>query len=106
VLAELLGGPLLQLHAAPEPEVTTLLDWVRVPAGAGADGRSVAELRLRETAGATIVAVLRDDDVYTEPDAGFVLQAHDVVVITGGTADLPRGRRTLTATAAPTPSTG
>src|SRR3712207_5300268 len=46
VLAELLGGPLLELTAG-EPDVAAVLDWVRIPAGGAADGASVGALDLR-----------------------------------------------------------
>src|SRR3712207_2075371 len=38
VLAELLGGPMLELSAGAETDVATVLDWVRVPADGAADG--------------------------------------------------------------------
>jgi TrkA domain protein len=97
VLAELLGGPLLQLQAGSEPDALTLLEWVRVPPGSAGDGVQIRELALRKSVGATIVAVLRGDEVFADPAADFTLRAHDVAVISGAPGDLPRGRQRLTA---------
>lgn len=97
VLAELLGGPLLEQRADDTGAVAALLDWVHIPDGASADGASIAELRLRSATGASVVAVLRDDRVHADPDAAFRLRAHDVVVMSAGTSDLARGRELLTA---------
>lgn len=97
VLAELLGGPLIEPRADDTTTVATLLDWVHIPSDSAADGASVGELRLRSATGATVVAVLRDDRVHADPGPEFRLQAQDVVVLSAGTSDLGTGRALLTA---------
>lgn len=80
VLAELLGVQGAEPSSAGS---SALVDWVQLPPSSRAVGRTVDDLGLRSTTGATIVAVLRDH-TYTDIDPGFRLEANDIVVITGG----------------------
>ena len=97
ILAELLGGPLLQMQAGDQPVAATVLDWVRVPDGGAAAGATIAALNLDSSSGATVAAVLRDDEFFAEPDPKFTIHNDDVVVLAGGTQGLADGRRILTA---------
>jgi TrkA domain protein len=96
VLVELLGGPLLELQVSSAADVVTVLDWVRISSDSAADGAAIGDLRLRSRTGATILAVMRDDNVHADPRPEFLLQEGDVVVISGSTEDLTKGRHQLT----------
>ena len=57
------------------------LDWVRVPVGAAAVGRSIEELAVRRRTGVTIVAILRGSVPVVDPDPSQRLAAGDELVV-------------------------
>ncbi len=71
-------------HAATEALVPGLANWrrVEIPRGSRAVGRSLAELAVRGSTGATVLAIIHDG-VGTAPDAHTPLQAGDVLAISG-----------------------
>ncbi len=44
-------------------------------------GRTLRDLRVRETTGATVVAVLRNGNEHFSPEADFILQAGDILLV-------------------------
>jgi len=83
-------GALLAGHLAVEPELVDRigdvigrleLDWVRVPKGAAAVGRSIALLEVRKRTGVTIVAILRGSTAVASPDPDVRLDAGDELVV-------------------------
>jgi K+:H+ antiporter len=58
-------------------------DDIAVRAGSPVTGMHIGELQLREQSGAHLVAVLRDGQAHYAPDAAFVLQEGDRVVLVG-----------------------
>ncbi|MEP7117984.1 MAG: cation:proton antiporter [Acidobacteriota bacterium] len=80
-------------------EVARHLDvnWVSVPAGSPLDGRSLADLRLRATTGVSVVAIVRDGALTSNPDGAARLERGDLVAVLGTreqTAALERMRLT------------
>ncbi len=71
-------------HAVTDGLVPGLSSWQRVvvPSGGRAVGRSLADLAVRGSTGATVLAILHDG-VGTIPDAHAPLQAGDVLAISG-----------------------
>jgi len=63
------------------------LDWVRLPAGAHAVGRSVGELQVRRRTGVTIVAVLRGSVPIVDVGSSTVFRAGDELVFTSRRED-------------------
>lgn len=59
------------------------LQWVRLPKQGGLTDLSIADANIRKRTGATIVGVVRDGDLQTNPGAGFVLRGGDRVAIIG-----------------------
>lgn len=57
------------------------LDWVRIPAGAVAVGRTIEELAIRRRTGVTIVAILRGSVPVVDPDPSQRLAAGDELVV-------------------------
>lgn len=51
-------------------------------------GHSIQELRIRSETGATVIAVQRGEDVYTNPTPGFVIQSGDILVMIGKREDI------------------
>jgi K+:H+ antiporter len=70
--------PELQQHLA-DLEVETF----RIGTAAPAAGRTLAELRLREQLGVTVLAIRRDGETLTNPWGGTSLQAGDLVIMLG-----------------------
>ncbi|AMK10937.1 cation:proton antiporter [Pseudodesulfovibrio indicus] len=63
------------------------LQWVKLAAASGLAGKSIGESNVRKTTGASIVGVVRNGDLKTNPDASFVLEAGDLIAVIGGDAD-------------------
>jgi monovalent cation:H+ antiporter-2, CPA2 family len=70
--------PEIQRHLA-DLEVETF----RIGAEAPAAGRTLAELRLRQQVGITVLAIQRDGETLTNPGGGTSLQAGDLVITLG-----------------------
>ena len=66
-------------------------DWVTVPAGAWAAGRTIEELALRQRTGTTVVAILRGSIPILVTDPSQRLEVGDELVIVGE----PDGRPAL-----------
>lgn len=71
------------------------LEWVQIPEGAAAAGHTIAESALRRSTGASIVSVIRGEEVITSPASDFTIEAGDTVVLVGSPAALAQGRAAL-----------
>ena len=58
-------------------------EWVRLLEGSEIPGKTIGELGIRSTIGASIVAVIRGDDVLPNPGPEVALEAGDVVGVLG-----------------------
>jgi CPA2 family monovalent cation:H+ antiporter-2 len=65
---------------------------VVVPAGSAAVGRSLADLELRGTTGATVLAIQREHEGLALPDAHEPLGAGDVLAVAGSTEAMSAAR--------------
>jgi len=70
-----------------------LFDWVHVPKGAYAVGRSIEDLAVRRRTGVTIVAILRGSIPIVAPEPSVRLAAGDDVVIASREHDRERFER-------------
>jgi CPA2 family monovalent cation:H+ antiporter-2 len=84
----------LQKHM-PEIRVTA----VGVEARAPLDGVSLADSGLRARHGITVVGVRRGDEVFANPDGGFILQAGDIAYVFAGSEAVGRAAALFSATA-------
>jgi K+/H+ antiporter YhaU regulatory subunit KhtT len=57
--------------------------WVEIVKGSPLVGRTLADSRLRERAGVTVVAISRNGDVVTNPVAQETIQAGDRLAVIG-----------------------
>lgn len=71
------------------------VDWVQLTTASPAAGHPIGEGEFRTKTGASIVAVLRNQEPVPSPDADFVLAAGDVLVAVGPPAGLDRLRTLL-----------
>ena len=58
-------------------------DWVEIPEGCALAGRAIGELGVRARTGVSIVALVRGDEVFTNPGPGLTLEPGDAVSIVG-----------------------
>lgn len=72
------------------------LEWVRIPAGARAAGRTIGETMLRRSTGASIVSVLRGTQWETSPHSDFRIEAGDTVVLVGAADAVAQAAEILT----------
>ncbi|MBI4471043.1 MAG: cation:proton antiporter, partial [Acidobacteria bacterium] len=85
------GGPIekipIQTHVDFEP--------FEVEVRKKSAGKSLADLRIRETTGATVIAVRRDSGVVPNPGSGHVLEEGDHVYLIGSEEEIRRAMRLL-----------
>jgi TrkA domain protein len=83
-LASILGQRQVAESAIAMQRIEGLaLDWLTVEEGSGAAGATIAEGNYRTRTGASIVAVVRQQQTYAAPEADFALVAGDVAVAVG-----------------------
>ena len=58
-------------------------DWVTIPESGPLTGRRIGDLEVRTKTGASIVAVVRGEEVFANPGADFALAPGDVVSVLG-----------------------
>ena len=89
-LVDLLGGSEVTEHigTAIRQSLDGLeLEWAELDAQASCrSGRPISELGLRSGTGASIVAIIRDDQTVISPRSDFTLQAGDIAVLVGSSA--------------------
>ncbi|MGE0129760.1 MAG: cation:proton antiporter [Blastocatellales bacterium] len=71
------------------------LTWLRLETGNPLVGRSLAEANLRTTTGASVVAIMRDRELITNPEPGAVLQADDLMGLVGNEEQLNEAQKVL-----------
>ena len=86
-------------------EVTRTLDAVRVefleiPRGCSFAGKSLRDAGIREATGALVLAVVRDGRVVASPDAWFVLQEKDTILVSGAAEQVNQVEELISGTAA------
>ncbi len=84
-LAQILGAPrMVEGYADLTKEVPGLsAGQVMVTAGSRYDGSALGDTRARTRTGASIVAIVRGDEVLASPGPDEQLHAHDVLVVIG-----------------------
>lgn len=90
-----------QMVAAPDNDALQValgkldLEWVIVDEGAAIVGRSLVESELRKRTGASVVAILRGDEVLANPDVHTRFSAGDTVVVIGTPSQTDAARAEL-----------
>lgn len=97
-LAEILGAPrIVERFADLTREIPGLSSGtVDVPMGSRFDGQPLGETRCRSLTGASIVAVVRGEQVIASPAPSEVLYGGDSLVVVGTTSGITGLRRILT----------
>ncbi|MBK8902277.1 MAG: cation:proton antiporter [Anaerolineaceae bacterium] len=58
-------------------------DWIQLTPDSHLMGQTIGAANIRQKIGASIVGVLRDRELYANPDANFLFQAEDMVAVMG-----------------------
>lgn len=61
----------------------TLIEWVTVTDASPLVGETLAETRLRQELGVSVIAVQRGDEVITNPDPDIPIETDDTLVVLG-----------------------
>lgn len=69
--------------------------WLRLRSSNPLVGRTLAEANLRARAGASVVAIMRDRELITNPEPRAVLRANDLVGLVGDEAQLKAAQKVL-----------
>jgi TrkA domain protein len=85
-LAEMLGAA--QVHRASTDALQQVvegmaIDWLTIPSGSPAAGRTIRQLALRQRTGATIVAIVRGEQTIPSPGPDELLEVGDTAVVAG-----------------------
>lgn len=60
-----------------------VLEWVEVEKGSFLEGKSIKEAKIRNRTGASIIAIIRGDEIITSPEGDEILKAGDTLIFTG-----------------------
>ena len=71
------------------------LTWMGVPADSPFDGKTLSDLRIRTTIGASVVGIIRDGSLVANPDGEASLERGDLVAVLGTTDQIGRFERAL-----------
>jgi len=86
-LAAIIGGMTYTPKALQSLEVELddlVIDWYKVPPDAKAAGKSIGELQMRQTTGASIIAIVEPDkQKVLNPGPSAVIRPHATLVVTG-----------------------
>ncbi len=95
VLADLLGGIEVtrDVVAAAQQVAGLIVDWIEIPQRNAPI--TIGALRVRSRTGASIVAVLRDDQPHPAPGPDFSLRGGDVVLVVGTPTGVGEARSLL-----------
>jgi TrkA domain protein len=97
-LGAVLGGAYERPKIVEELEMALgelTIEWVPVPPGSPALGRSLADCAFRARTGVTVIAILREPEPVSGAQPGDVIQEGDTLVVVGRAGDFPAFRKLL-----------
>ena len=97
-LGALLGGAFERPKIVEELEMALgelAIEWIPVPDGSPAIGKTLADCAFRARTGITIIAILREPEPVTGAQPGDVIQRGDTLVTVGKLGQYPAFRRLL-----------
>jgi CPA2 family monovalent cation:H+ antiporter-2 len=86
----------IPLDQLPQEVLDAPVSSFRLAADAWGVGRTLQQLDLRNSTGATVLAVRRGESTYTSPSASFALAADDDIFLLGDDSDIMLARDLLT----------
>jgi TrkA domain protein len=97
-LANLLGASMVDAPRLDELELmlgALEIEWVTLHASSDLVGRTLADSRLRQRTGASVVAVLRGEQAIPNPPIETVFEAEDTLLLIGDDAQTDAARRVI-----------
>ena len=97
-LGALLGGAYERPKIVEELEMALgefQIEWIRVPDGSWANGRTLAECALRKRTGVTVIAILRESESIAGAQPEDVILDGDTVVVVGKAGSFGAVRKLL-----------
>lgn len=96
VLAELMGASRVvrEIDHLRQAVAGLAIEWLQIPSGARAAGRTIGDLQIRSSTGVTVVAGLRGGEALPVPGPDFVIEAGDTLIVMGRPEDI-RGADSL-----------
>ncbi len=84
-MSELLGGSTVtEAVTAVQQQIEGLtIEWIEVPSGSATIGTTIGDGQFRSKTGASIVAVIRQDETIPAPGPEFAFESGDVAVAVG-----------------------
>jgi TrkA domain protein len=98
-LGALLGGAYERPKIVEELEMALgefQIEWIKVPNGSWANGRTLAELAFRKRTGVTVIAILRESESIAGAQPDDVILDGDTIVVVGKAGQFGKVRRLLT----------
>jgi CPA2 family monovalent cation:H+ antiporter-2 len=89
-------APAIPMNEMPRELIDAPVSSFRIPATAWTVGRTLQEVDLRATTGATVLAVRRGSGTTTHPDGSFQFEADDDVFLLGDDSDVMLARNRFT----------
>ena len=72
------------------------IEWIKVPNGSWANGRTLAELAFRKRTGVTVIAILRESESIAGAQPDDVILDGDTIVVVGKAGQFGKVRKLLT----------
>jgi TrkA domain protein len=97
-LGAVLGGAYERPRVVEDLELALgelTIEWIRVPDGAWAIGRSLADCGFRARTRVTVIAILREPEPISGAQPGDVIESGDTLVVVGKASDYAAFRRLL-----------
>ncbi|HEU4883926.1 MAG TPA: cation:proton antiporter regulatory subunit [Longimicrobium sp.] len=101
-LGALMGGAYFQPAVAESMEMVLgqlSVDWLPVPSGSSVADKTLADTRMREQTGASIIAIIRGGEAHPNPQPDEMIRAGDTLMVIGsrdqvrGASEAVRGGR-------------
>ncbi len=85
-LGFLLAGTTYQTVATGKMELIMkemVMEWVKVGSGSAIAGKTIAQAEIRKRTGASVIAIIRGEDMIASPDPNTEIKGGDTLVVVG-----------------------
>jgi TrkA domain protein len=97
-IAAVLGGAFDNLKLLEPRDIALkglILEWIKLEQNASIAGKSLGELRLRETTGVSILAILRGENLLPSPKENKILLGRDYLLAIGKKEQIEKFKETI-----------
>jgi TrkA domain protein len=92
-LGSILMGTYFKPEAKDEKEMfmkNLLIEWVNIDSSSFLAGKSIKELEIRKKTGASVIAIIRNNETITNPSPDEVIKSGDTLIIVGNKEQIKR----------------